>query len=966
MESGIRESKLATPLLKTKLYIPPVRPDLVSRPRLIERLNAGPLGQSGRFARKLTLISAPAGFGKTTLLSEWVHHSETRFFGKNLVSRPRPPVAWLSLDEGDDDPARFLAYFVTALQTLALPVPSVAEKIGAGTLSALQSPHPPPMASVLTTLINEIAAVPSPFVLVLDDYHLITAQPIHDGLTFLLDHLPPQMHLIIATRADPPLPIARLRGRGQLTELRLTDLRFTPDEAAAFLNQVMGLGLAADDVAVLASRTEGWIAGLQMAALSLREKEDVSRFVAAFTGSNRYILDYLLEEVLRREPEYLQTFLLQTSILDQLCGPLCDAVIGDWRLEIGVSAESPISNRQSQSILEHLEASNLFILPLDNGRRWYRYHRLFADLLRQRLHQSPPSFPPARGGDASPSIPPASGGEERGGAPVLHRRASEWFEQNGLVAEAIDHALAAEDLERAADLIEQNAEATLMRGEVATFLRWVSALPDELVHARPSLCVFYAWILLMRGQPLEVIESFLHNADRGDEIVAGRVTALRGLMAGFQGQVSRAVALSRRALEQLPEEDQFVRTFATWLLRTLQLVGGEGMVDSQPLDDVLRMSQRAGNVMLSVMVVCNRAELLMRQGQLHKAAATYRKALELTTGAQGQRMPIAGQALIGLGELSRQWGDLDAAVRYLLEGIELTEQWSEVGPLEAYICLARIRQAQGDVDGAWQALEKAQELAVKFDLTDLDDLTVAMFQAWMRVAQGDLGPARRWAEERDLYQYVDSPLREKARDPYDHRLRKYELLVLARLLIAQGQPAEALKMLESLVPLAEWRGRPGMLIEIYALQALACQAQGDVEQAMAALERALSLAEPEGHVRIFADEGEPMARLLQEAARRGIAPGFVNKSLAAFGVSKDRGTEEPLPSPQAQSLPEPLSARELEVLRLLNTHLSSTEIAEELFISVNTARFHIKNIYGKLGVHGRSEAVQRARELGLL
>ncbi|MCK4314499.1 MAG: tetratricopeptide repeat protein, partial [Anaerolineae bacterium] len=424
--------------------------------------------------------------------------------------------------------------------------------------------------------------------------------------------------------------------------------------------------------------------------------------------------------------------------------------------------------------------------------------------------------------------------------------------------------------------------------------------------------------------------------------------------------------LSRRALEQLPEEDQFVRTFATWLLRTFQLVGGEGMVDSQSLDDVLRMSQRAGNVMLSVMVVCNRAELLMRQGQLHEAAAAYRKALELATDAQGRRMPIAGQALIGLGDLSRQWGDLDAAVRYLLEGIELTEQWSEVGPLEAYICLARIRWAQGDVDGAWQALEKAQELAVKFDLTDLDDLTVAMFQAWMCVAQGDLGPARRWAEERDLYQYVDSPLQEKAGDPYDHRLRKYELLVPARLLIAQGQPAEALKMLESLVPLAEWRGRPGMLIEIYALQALAYQAQGNVEQAMAALERALSLAEPEGHVRIFADEGEPMARLLQEAARRGIAPGFVNKSLAAFGVSKDRGTEEPLPSPQAQSLPEPLSARELKVLRLLNTHLSSTEIAEELFISVNTARFHIKNIYGKLGVHGRSEAVQRARELGLL
>jgi len=888
---------MTIPLLQTKFYVPPVRSNLVPRRHLIERLDEGL-----RLRHRLTLVSAPAGFGKTTLLSEWIHHSETRFFPKNLVSRPSLPVAWLSLDEGDNDPTRFLAYLAAALRMVGV---EVGEDIfaGAGTPAAMEAR--------LTTLVNHVNTAPAPFILVLDDYHFITTQPVHDALTFFLDHLPGNMHLVIATRADPPLPVARLRGRGQLTELRSTDLRFTHDEAAAFLNQVMGLGLTADNVAVLASRTEGWIAGLQMAALSLREQDDVSRFVAAFTGSNRYILDYLVEEVLQRQPESVQTFLLQTSILDRLTGPLCDAV---WdKLPTCPTADD------GQAMLGMLERANLFIVPLDNERRWYRYHRLFADLLRQRLQQAHPDL-----------------------VLTLHRRASEWFQQNGLMAEAIDHALAAEDLERAADLVEQNAEATLMRGEAATFLRWVSALPDELVHARPSLCVFYAWMLLMHGQPLKVIESFLHNADQGDEIVAGRVTALRGLMAGFRGQVPRAVELSRRALEQLPQEDQFVRTFATWLLRTLQLVGGEGMVDSQPLDDVLRMSQRAGNVMLSVMVVCNRAELLMRQGQLHEAAATYRKALELATGAQGRRMPIAGQSLIGLGELSRQWGDLDAAVRYLLEGIELTEQWSEVGPLEAYICLARIRQAQGDVDGAWQALEKAQELAVKFDLTDLDDLTVAMFRAWMCVAQGDLGPARRWAEERDLYQYVDSPWQEKARDPYDHRLRKYELLVLARLLIAQGQPAEALKLLGSLVPLAKWRGRPGMLIEIYALQALAYQAQGDLEQAVAALERALSLAEPEGHVRIFADEGEPMARLLQEAARRGIAP------------------------PQTQPLPEPLSARELEVLRLLNTHLSSTEIAEQLFISVNTARFHIKNIYGKLGVHSRSEAIQRARELGLL
>jgi LuxR family maltose regulon positive regulatory protein len=921
---------MSIPLLQTKLYIPPVRAGLVSRARLIERLNTW-------LDRKLILISAPAGFGKTTLLSEWA------------ASCGRL-VAWLSVDEGDNDPIRFLAHLAAALRTVGV-------EIEEGTLADAHTPAA--VEAFLTALLNQANALAEPVVLVLDDYHLVTAQPVHDTLTFLLDHLPGNMHLVIATRADPPLPVARLRGRGQLAELRLVDLRFTHDEAAEFLAQVMGLALSAEDVTALASRTEGWIAGLQMAALSLQGKDDASSFVAAFTGSNRYILDYLLEEVLHREPEYVQAFLLQTSILDRLCGLLCDAVT-----RIGESANQRTgepstrsladlltrSFADSQTVLEYLESSNLFIVPLDNERRWYRYHRLFADLLRQRLHQAYSSRVPA-----------------------LHRRASAWYEQNGLTAEAINHALAAEDFERAADLVEQNAEATLMRGEVATFLRWVDALPEELVRVRPSLCVSYAWMLLMHGRPLKVIESLLQDAYRGGDLVAGRVTALHGLMAGFRGQMSRAAELSHRALEQLPEEDRFVRTFATWMLRMSQLVSGEGAVDIQALDDVLRMSQRAGNVMLSVMIICNRAELLMRQGRPHEAAAAYREAVELAADAQGRRLPIAGEALIGLGELSREWDDLDAATRYLTEGIQLTEQWTEVGPIEAYIALARVRWAQGNKDSAWEAIQKAQELAVKFDLTDLDDLSVAMIQARMWVAQGDLEPARRWAKERDLYKYVDWSLQEEAGASYDHRMRKYELLVLARLLIAQGQLAEAQKLLESLVPIAEWRGRPGILIEIHALQALTLQALGDLDQALTALEHALSLAEPEGYVRIFADEGEPMAKLLREAARRGIAVEYVGKLLAAFGAEKRRSggigeqVAPPAPLPlRPSALLEPLSERELEVLRLLTTHLSSTEIAERLYISPNTVRYHIKNIYGKLGVHSRSDAVQRARELGLL
>jgi LuxR family maltose regulon positive regulatory protein len=911
---------VALSLLTTKLYIPRVRPELVPRQRLIEQLNAG-------LHRKLTLISAPAGFGKTTLLSEWA-------VGAMHVS-PQPAssrqVAWVSLDEGDNDPVRFWAYFVAALQT-------VGPSVGEGVLSAFQAPQPSQIESVLTALINEIAAIPSSLVLVLDDYHLITAQSIHDALAFLLEYLPGNMHLVIATRADPPLPIARLRGRGQLTELRQTDLRFTPDEATAFLNQVMDLELSVNDVAALAARTEGWIAGLQMAALSMQGRDDVSELVTAFTGSSRYILDYLLEEVLYRAPEHVQAFLLRTSILDRMCAPLCDAVLGE--------------EANSQEVLEYLENANLFVVPLDDRRGWYRYHRLFSDLLRGRLHHVQPDQ-----------------------VSTLHRRASEWYEQDGQMAAAIDHALAAEDLERAADLVEQNAEATLMRGETATFLRWVDALPEELVRARPSLCVFYAWMLLMHGQPLQVIESLLQDADKGGELVAGKVTALRGLMAGFRGQVSRAVELCRRALEQLPEGEQFVRTFATWILRTSQLVSGGGTVDTQALDDVLRMSQRAGNVMLSVMIICNQAELLMRQGQLHEAAATYQEALELATDVQGRRLPIAGQALIGLGELSREWDALDAAARYLVEGIQLTEQWTEVGPFDAYIALARVRRAQGDMHGAWEAIRRAQGLAAQFDLTELDDLSVGLFRARMWVAEGDFEAAQRWAEERDLYKYVDSPLQEEAGDAYDHRMRKYELLVLARLLAAQGQPKEALKLLDSLVSIAKWRRRPGMLIEIHMLQALAWQARGDTDQAMAALERALFLAEPEGYVRIFVDEGELMADLLRETAERGIAPNYASKLLSAFEAeaqgSRGAGEQESTPSslpprPLASPLVEPLSERELEVLRLLNTHLSSTEIAEELCISVNTARFHIKNIYGKLGVHRRSDAVRRARELGLL
>jgi LuxR family maltose regulon positive regulatory protein len=910
------------PLLTTKLYVPPVPSRWVSRPQLVERLTDGL-----RSGHKLILVSAPAGFGKTTLVSDWVRQQELS-------------TAWLSLDRGDDDPARFWTYLIAALQSQR---PGVGQKA----LSALESPQPPPLETVLVTLLNELTELAGTMVLVLDDLHTIAAQAVHDTLFFLIEHLPPQVHVVVLTRVDPPWPVARLRARRQMTELRSQDLRFTQDQTAALLNDVMGLGLSDQDVGLLDARTEGWIAALHLAALatealsSMREQADVQAFVQAFSGSHRFVLDYLVEEVLDRQPGEVQQFLLRTSILDRMSPPLCDAVTG---------------GSDGQVTLDRLERANLFLIPLDGERRWYRYHRLFADLLQSRLQRAEPDL-----------------------APILHQRASLWCEQNGLQAEAIDHALAAGDLERAADLIEQAAEGTLMRGEVATFTRWVSALPEDLVRTHPALCLHYAWTLVWQSRSQKVIESLLREADQGGERTAGGVTAIRALLAGFRGQAALAADLSRRALEQLPENERFMRTLITWILKSIQL---SGPVDEDALDDVLTQSQKAGNVMLSFWVECNRAELSMRQGRLHQAAAAYRRALEMAIDARGNRLPIAGSALVGLGDLLREWGDLDAASQHLLEGIHLSEQWTEIGPMEAYIGLARVRWAQGDLAGAWEAIGKAQELAARYDLTDLDELTVNMLRARLNVAEGNLEAVQRWAEDRDLFQYVDTPLQEGTADSFDHRMIKYELLVLARLLLAQGHFDEALAVAESLAPVAEWRGRQGVLIESYVLQALAWSAKGDLDQALSALERALSLAEPEGYVRILADEGQPMRSLIVEFRSRAAEwayrvgeenadrlKAYADKLLAAWAPVHLAPPGDATPDVRVSRVYpasiEPLTEREVEVLRLLRTPLSLPEIANQLVISANTVRSHAKHIYSKLDVHSRDDAVERAQELGL-
>jgi LuxR family maltose regulon positive regulatory protein len=945
-------------LLQTKLYIPPLRPELIPRPRLLERLNTGLVAPGRGAARKLTLVSAPAGFGKTTLISSWVHQlaDEQTSLTAASPAGPSAQCAWLALAESDNDPARFLTYLLAALQTIE-------PEVGKTALAALQSPQPPAMESVLTAVINDVAALPGRLiVLVLDDYHRITAQPIHDGLTLLLDHLPPNLHLVIVTRADPPLPIARLRGRGELTEVRQSDLRFTTDEAAAFLKARVGLELSAEDVAALEARTEGWIAGLQMAALALQEPapgrglEDVARFVRALTGSDRYILDYLVEEVLQRQPESIQTFLLQTSILDRMSGSLCDAVRLGSAESPGDSFETTVrpdavtdssalaGARSGQEILEHLERNNLFVVPLDGERHWYRYHRLFADCLSLRLrHQQP------------------------GQIDELHRRASAWYEREGLMDEAIRHALSAEDIERAAHLVGEAAESAMLRSEFATLLSWVEALPDDLVRARPRLGVYQALALVMGGQPLDRAQSRLQDvvAADTDGSVVGEVTAFRALIAAYRGERRRSAQLSEQALDLLPEESLFFRSFIAGFLGLAYLYSGDVEPATRAFEEAVRVSARTGNVVISVLARCHLAELSMLKGRLQQAEALYEQALETALDERGQLQPIAGVALIGLGRLELERYDLEAAERHLREGIELADRWGEAGTISGYTGLARVRQARGDEQGALDAVQTAIEVAERFDAMEVDDIGAALCRARLWIAQGKIEAAARWAEARALDKDLSlDMLRQEIRSAFSlYRFGEYA--AWARLLLAQDRPREALDVLEPLLQAAEEAGWVIYAAEVLAVKALALYAHRRLPQALAALERALALAEPGGFVHLFVQKGPPMGQLLREAASRGIAPQYVGELLAAVD-GYEYGRAAGVSPASAQPLVEPLTERELEVLRLLPTHLSSTEIAEQLLISVHTARFHIKNIYSKLHAHSRGQAVARAEDLGLL
>jgi LuxR family maltose regulon positive regulatory protein len=901
-------------LLETKFHIPRRRPGLATRPRLIERLNRGA-------DSTLTLVSAPAGFGKTTLLTEWLA----------IVSANGWSAAWLSLEKRDNDSALFWTYFVTALKRAS-------NGVGAAALSLLQSAQPP-IEVLLATLLNDLHAVPNDVVLVLDDYHVIDAPDVQDGIAYLVEHLPPQVHLVIASRADPVLPLARLRARGELVEIRAADLRFTADEAEAYLNGSMGLELTGRDVAALEDRTEGWIVALQLAALSMQGREDVAAFIAGFAGDDRYIVDYLAEEVLQRQPEDVQHFLFQTSILDRLSGPLCDAVTGQDNGKLRLAA---------------LERANLFLVPLDDRRHWYRYHQLFADVLQARLV------------------------EERGDElPGLHRRASIWYEQNGEAFDAIRHALAGEDFERAADLIElavpdirRNRQEALLRG-------WLKVLPYEVVRVRPVLGVGLVGALVVCGD-VEGVEARLQDVERWldpptgvSKEIQGRATEMvvaddeefrrlpgtievyRAALALGRGDGPGTVGHAQRALDLAPEDDHVGRAAASGLLGLAYWGRGELEAAHRGYDECMAGLHRAGHLADTLGCAIALADIRLAQGRLTDAMCTYEQALEGASGRRGSVLRGQADMYVGMSGVCRERGDQQEAIRLLARSQEL-------GPLGGLpqnlyrwrVAMARILEGEGDLAGALDLLAEAERLYVGDYFPNVRP--VPALRARIQVAQGRLGEALGWVRERGLS--VDDDL---------SYLQEFEHITLARVLLARyakegSGPSlqEAIRLLGRLLRAADDGGRTGSVIEILVLQALADQTRGDIPAALASLRRAVALSEPEGYVRVFADEGAPMGSLLRAAVNQRIAPGYLRRLMTFMNNAE-------VTASVSGGLIEPLSERELDVLQLLGTDLDGPDIARALVVSLNTVRTHTRHIYAKLGVNNRRAAVRQGKELDL-
>ena len=907
---------MANSLVQTKLYIPRPRRSLVVRPRLSERL--------GRASdARLTLISAPAGFGKTTLLTAWIASTTT-------ADRS---VAWLSLDQSDSQPTTFWTYVITALQ-------SVVPGVGADVLPLLQSTQPP-IQTVIVSVLNELAATPNEVVLVLDDFHLVDGPDIRDGMTFLLEHLPPHVHLVISSRADPLLPLARLRARGELVEVRAADLRFTPDEVATYLNDILGLDITPDDIATLEGRTEGWIAALQLAAISMQGRTDIGGFIAQFAGNDRYIVDYLVEEVLQAQPDPVREFLLHTAVLDRLTGPLCDTLTG---------------RDDGSQLLITLERANLFLVPLDDRREWYRYHHLFADVLRAHLLAQRPDV-----------------------VPQLHQRASLWYERHDYTEEAVRHALAARDFDRAAYLMELAAPAIRRHRQEAVLFGWLQELPEDAVRRSPVLNVFYGFMLMVSGDlaafeaRLDDAESALAAVPDGESLPWADTTELQTLpatiaiyrasLAQARGDVPGTAENARRALDFARPDDHLARGGALGFLGLAAWAAGDVTNALETFTQAVASLRAAGNLVDELSSTVLLADMWLAAGQPSNARRLYQGALQMADAHGGGVTRAIADLHVGISEIDLEIGDIESANRELQEAAALGELASmSEGRYRWFLAMGRVADAAGDPQEAITLLDQAQQLYRPGFFPGVRPIPAVKARVW--ISRGNLSQATDWAQDRGV----------SAKDDASY-LNEFDHLTLVRLLIAQhrsgqdtGTLDQVVGLLNRLADAAESSGRAGSLLEIRMLQALAHDAQGHRQQALQSLDHAWAGApEPDGYVRLFLAEGAAMVELLAAAQRSGDDGGHASRLLRHSAGRDGKATDPLRPTrPLAGPAAEVLSDRELQVLRLLNSELTGPQIARELFVSPNTLRTHTKHIFTKLNVTSRRAAVHRGREEGLI